>query len=220
MPYKSQKTLAMNHYNSDYFKWQQSIGYLAGSANRFMYQPYIDGKDVVLDFGCGGGYLLGQLECSRRLGIEINPDARATALTQGIEVSADVSGIPCDSVDVIISQHALEHTLRPYDTLCSLRAVLRSGGRLVVVVPFERNAAWRPGDVNQHLYTWSPMNLGNLITIAGFRVEASQIIYHRFPPKAQILRRAFGPKVFHWLCLIWGHYSRSVVQVRVVAIKE
>jgi SAM-dependent methyltransferase len=209
----------MSHYNEDYFKWQQAIGVLTGSANRFMYQPYVGKEDTVLDFGCGGGYLLAGLECRRRLGVEINPAARAIAHAQGIEVACDVreaAGLPAD---VIISSHALEHTLHPHDILRSLHAALRSGGRLVIVTPFERSTPWRPGDINQHLYTWSPMNLGNLVTAAGFRVETSEIIHHRFPPGAQAWRSLLGEYGFHVLCLLWGRISRSVVQVRVVATK-
>lgn len=212
--------LCMNHYNEDYFKWQQSIGILTGSANRFMYQPYVGKDDVVLDFGCGGGYLLAQLECRRRLGVEINPSARATAQGQGVEVVGDVRDLAGLPADVIISSHALEHTFQPYEILRSLHAALRPGGRLVLVTPFERNSPWRSDDINKHLYTWSPMNLGNLVTAAGFRVETSEIMYHRFPPKAQFARRILGACLFHMLCLVWGRISRSVVQVRLVALKE
>ena len=192
---------------------------LSGSANCFMYQPYVGKNDVVLDFGCGGGYLLAQLECGRKIGIEINPAARATALSHGIEVAADIQDVPALPVDVIISSHALEHTRNPFDVIRSLYASLRTGGRLVLVTPFERNSSWRPNDINQHLYTWAPMNLGNLVSDAGFRVDNCEIIYHRFPPKGHFLRRILGKNLFHWACLLWGRLSRSVVQVRVVATK-
>ena len=210
----------MNHYNQDYFKWQQAIGVLTGSANRFMYQPFVGKDDVVLDFGCGGGYLLAQLECRRRLGVEINPSARASAKAQGIDVVEDIRDLVGLPADVIISSHALEHTFQPYEILRSLHAALRSGGRLVLVTPFERNSLWRPDDINKHLYTWSPMNLGNLVTAAGFRVETSEIIYHRFPPKADAWRKLLGATGFHFLCLLWGRLSRSVVQVRVIATRD
>ena len=40
---------------------------------------------AVLDFGCGGGYLLHNLTCAEKAGIEVNPaaieDARAKGLT-------------------------------------------------------------------------------------------------------------------------------------------
>jgi 2-polyprenyl-3-methyl-5-hydroxy-6-metoxy-1,4-benzoquinol methylase len=209
----------MSHYNEKYFKWQQTIGMLSGSANRFMYQPYIGKNDVVLDFGCGGGYLLAQLECGRKIGVEINRVARATALSQGVEVAADIQDAAALPADVIISSHALEHTRHPFAVIQSLHASLRIGGRLVLVTPFERNSSWRPNDINQHLYTWAPMNLGNLVSDAGFRVDSSEIIYHRFPPKAHCLRKFFGQNTFHFICLLWGRLSRSVVQVRVVATK-
>lgn len=210
----------MKYYDKNYFDWQQSIGVLSGSANLFMYEPYVGKDDVVLDFGCGGGYLLAQLACGRRFGVEINPAARAVARSQGVSAVADIVELGDLAADVIISSHALEHTHNPFDVLRSLHGALRTGGRLVVVTPFERGARWAPDDINRHLYTWSPMNLGNLVSEAGFRVDSAEVIHHRFPPKAPLLRKVFGPSVFHLICMTWGRVSRSVVQVRVVATKE
>jgi|LakMenEpi03Aug12_release.lakeMendotaPanAssembly.Ray.scaffolds.fasta_scaffold236516_2 SAM-dependent methyltransferase len=212
--------LTASHYDEKYFEWQRSVGIMAGHANRFIYEPFIGPDDVVLDFGCGGGYMLAQINCRRRIGVEINQAARSVAQAQGLEVHENVRSLGSDFVDVIISNHALEHSLDPLQELINLRASLRPGGRLVLVTPFERNSPWRPGDINQHLFTWSPMNLGNLVTRAGMRIESVEVIHHRFPPRAQTLRQLFGAKVFHCICLIWGRIYTSVTQVRVVAIND
>jgi hypothetical protein len=47
------------------------------------YAPYIRKTDAVVDFGCGGGFLLDALDCGDKMGVEINPthahlDARLT----------------------------------------------------------------------------------------------------------------------------------------------
>ena len=41
--------------------------------------------------------------------------------------------VPSQTIDVVISNHALEHTLSPFDELVELRRVLRSGRRLEVL---------------------------------------------------------------------------------------
>lgn len=48
----------MEHYNEDYFNWQKNIGLFGGWANSTKFEQYITKEDDVLDFGCGGGYLL------------------------------------------------------------------------------------------------------------------------------------------------------------------
>lgn len=162
--------------------------------------------------------MLANLECAQRFGIEINPTARAEAKKNGIDVFESFDDIPPSSVDVVISNHALEHVHDPLGELRKIRSALRPGGTLVMVTPFERSSSWKPGDINQHLYTWSPMNLGNLVSLAGFKVESVELIHHRFPPGGITLRRLMGPGLFNILCLFWGRVCRSVSQVRVVAI--
>lgn len=208
-----------NHYDQKYFEWQQSIGRLTGRANSFMYQPYIGLEDSIVDFGCGGGFLLKELACKERRGIEINPVARDNAKSMGITVVNSVDDLAPGSADVVISSHALEHTLDPLGILIKLKGLLKPGGRLVLVTPFERDVNWKPNDINQHLFTWSPMNLGNLATKAGFVVETCEVVHHRFPPGALLLENLLGKASFHLLCRVWGLISRSVVQVRVVAVK-
>lgn len=36
------------------------------------YTGYISKEDVVFDFGCGGGFLLKNIECKKKIGVEIN----------------------------------------------------------------------------------------------------------------------------------------------------
>ena len=116
------------HYDDDYFDWQSEAGEFGGWANQSKFDGYISPDDVVLDFGCGGGYLLKNLDCKKRYGVEINPAAAATARKNGVEIYGAVADIPDDSLDVIISNNALEHTLQPLDELKGLK------GKLKVVV--------------------------------------------------------------------------------------
>lgn len=205
-------------YDSSYYEWQRDVGRLAAAACGFLYEPYVGPRDTVLDFGCGGGFMLARLTCGVRLGVEVNPVAREEAARQGLAAHASLDEVPPGSVDVIISNHALEHVEDPLAELRKMRRILRPGGRLVIVTPFERRSRWRPGDINQHLFTWSPMNLGNLVGRAGFEVRSAEVVAHRFPPGGLALRRFLGPRLFHLLCLVWGRIYHPVTQVRVVAV--
>jgi 2-polyprenyl-3-methyl-5-hydroxy-6-metoxy-1,4-benzoquinol methylase len=64
------------HYNHKYFSWQKSIGEFGGWANLPKFMDYIKPEYNIIDFGCGGGYLLKNIECKHKIGIEVNPSAR------------------------------------------------------------------------------------------------------------------------------------------------
>jgi SAM-dependent methyltransferase len=192
------------HYDAAYYRWQRSIGEFGARAALYKFAPYILPTDRVVDFGCGGGFLLGAIECAERRGVEINPVARADAAARGLTIVRSSEQLPDEWADVIISDHALEHCAEPLAELRSLRAKLRPGGILVCCVPHESITwAYAKGDVNQHLYTWSPMSAGNLCSVAGFAVSA--VTAHRtlWPPRAQLLYRLFGPALFRLLCFVY-----------------
>ncbi len=172
-----------SHYNKDYFDWQKPIGEFGGWANLTKFDQYIEEDDTVLDFGCGGGYLLNNLTCKRKIGIEPNPAVRETVIKFGIELHKDCSTIPDDSVDKIISNNALEHTLHPLAELKTLYDKLKHGRMIIFVVPCESiTYEYKPNDINRHLYSWSPMCIGNLFTEAGFEVIESKPYIHKWPP--------------------------------------
>lgn len=151
-------------------------------ASRAVYFQGASGPDdILLDFGCGTGGVAQQLPARRRIGIEINETAAAEARTRLDEVFDSLGLAPDASVDVAISFHALEHVSSPLDVLRELRRVIRPGGRLRVIVPSEsaillaHHRSWRDDDPDHHLFAWTPLTFGNLISTAGFQVERARI---------------------------------------------
>jgi SAM-dependent methyltransferase len=215
------KELVSKHYNEDYFAWQSSIEEFGGWANQTKFIDYLSEESAVLDFGCGAGSLLHGLKCSRKVGVEVNRPAAEVARTKGIEVFHSVAEVPNDYVDFIISNNALEHTLHPLDELQSLYMKLRIGGKTIFVVPCESiRYSYKPNDINHHLFSWSPMCIGNLFTEAGFSVIESKPYIHKWPPKYRLIARLTGRNIFEIACRIYGRIERSWFQVRVIAEKR
>jgi SAM-dependent methyltransferase len=209
--------LASGHYDESYFSWQSSIGEFGGWANAPLFNAYIKPGDTVLDFGCGGGWLLKNIPCHRRLGVEVNIAALEVARSNGLEMYGSAAEIP-GMVDVIISNHALEHVLHPLYDLTSLRSKLRAGGLIIFVVPCESvNGAYTAGDINHHLYTWNPMCLGNLFSEAGYSVIESSPLMHKWHPKFKLLARMGGRRLFDFASRLYAYVERSSFQVRIVA---
>jgi SAM-dependent methyltransferase len=209
------------HYDDQYFDWQAPLGEFGGWAGQSIFKRYISSKDNVLDFGCGGGYLLKTIQCNWKLGVEINPKAAATARANGIEVYQTVDEIPDECLDVVISNNALEHTLQPLEELKSLYRKLKPGGRIVFVVPCESILfRYQANDINHHLYSWSPMSIGNLFTEAGFHVIESKPYIHKWPPYYNLIAKLGGRPLFEMASRIYGLITPSWSQVRILGEKR
>jgi SAM-dependent methyltransferase len=215
---------ASAHYDAAYFQWQRDSGRLGGWANVDKYRDTVRPSSRVLDFGCGGGFLLVNLECAARFGIEPNAAARATATANGVTVFANsteaLEALGAETIDAIISDNALEHALEPWRELVALQALLKRGGRLHIVVPCE-GIGWKykPDDINQHMYSWSPQSLGNLVKAAGYEVEFAKPYIHKWPPRVAYRIARLGRPMFNFCSRVWGRIDRRWFQVEVLARK-
>ena len=208
-----------SYYDDKYFDWQAPIGEFGGWANLTKFQPFIRNEFHVVDFGCGGGYLLKNIRCQEKIGIEVNGVAREQARQNGIRTVETTEEIDHQWADLIISNHALEHVPDPLSELQKLKRLLKPGGKIVFYVPCESiHMAYKQHDVSQHLFTWSPMCLGNLFSTAGYVIEESAPYFHQWPPKNyRRIARWGGRRIFDLCCRLYAHWDRKLFQVRVIA---
>ena len=73
-------------YNNEYYNWQKQIGIIGGKLNKFKFEKEVKETDVLMDFGCGGGYLLKELICKEKHGVEINPAAAKESRKNKIKI--------------------------------------------------------------------------------------------------------------------------------------
>jgi SAM-dependent methyltransferase len=216
-------TSTESHYDADYFNWEKEIAEFGAWAGSFRFQDSIRPTDAVIDFGCGGGYLLHKLKCRDRIGIDPNPSTVDAAVRMNVRHffnSRDARRELGDGfANVIISSHALEHTANPLQEMKDLYPLLKPGGIIHFLVPCDSvTKMWSPNDINQHLFSWSPMNLGNLFTHAGYQVEYAAPYIHKWPPHYQKISKLGWP-LFNLACRIYAHIERSVSQTEVRARK-
>jgi SAM-dependent methyltransferase len=140
--------------------------------------PYIKPDDVVLEYGVGPGWNLEAICCKQRLGYDLAAFLKDQLSAKGIEFVPDIREQSDASIDAVICHHVLEHTLDPARVLVEINRLLRDAGKLVLVVPYEKERKYRiynPGEPNHHLYSWNVQSLGNLVEGLGFTVEAASI---------------------------------------------
>jgi SAM-dependent methyltransferase len=109
---------------------------------RHFFQRYVGAQDVVLDIGVGFGEFLRHIQCGRRIAVDIVPlSGRALpAGTQEVLMPSHrlSQQIAPGSIDVVFCSNFFEHlpdTDTFLATMSEIRAVLRPGGRLLVLQP-------------------------------------------------------------------------------------
>ena len=215
----------VKYYDAKYYAWQKEISSFGGIANTFKFEDSIKKTDTLVDFGCGGGFLLSFLNAHLKIGIEPNTDAHADITANNVipfSTTADcIKEYGHNFADVIISNHALEHTTNPLQELMNLHDLLKKGGNINFVVPCDSiRYKYRSNDINQHLFSWSPMNLGNLFTHAGFSVISSKPCYHKWPRQYLTIQKVFGWSIFHFIARFYCHLERSWFQTQIIATKN
>ena len=211
---------AEKYYDKKYWEeYQGPTAKAAGVLEKFKFETFIEEANTVLDFGCGGGYVLANLACEKKMGVEINDYPRAVAEKNGIECYRDLDEVAAESVDVIISNHALEHTLHPASIIKKMHNALKPSGKAICVVPCEQahepHFPYKSGNKSQHLFSWTPMTLGNLFNVCNFSILSVDIIVHQFAPNYET---RYKEPSFHQECINMAIEKRNL-QVRVVAEK-
>ena len=224
---------ASDYYDKDYLEWQlKTVGEFGGYVNSYKFNKTVKQNDVLLDFGCGGGFLLKNFSNKIKIGIEPNENANEIIVKNGnkhfLSPEEAIESLGENSVDTIISNMALEHTLHPLKELQNLYKILKKGGKIHFVVPCDSHKYhYDSKDINYHLYSWSPQNLGNLFSEAGFKVNKAGLISKKWPPFARNILNIFGYSIFNLITILYSRIpvletfqGKNYRQVEVIAEKS
>jgi SAM-dependent methyltransferase len=194
-----------SYYDGNYVNNQIKVAVDNIPIYKRVFKPHSTKEMIVLDYGCGTGILLSVLNAKYKIGIDINETALKIAKKGGInEVHSDLDNIESNSVDLIVSNSALEHVPNPHQVLSRLNELLKQDGKIIFRVPHETIGwAYKSGDWNYHLYTWSPMAIGNLFNDTGFsdiKVKTEKSIR---PPLNNFFKKFFLEKKIGYLYRIF-----------------
>lgn len=195
----------VEYYNDEYFKWQKEMGMFGGRIKAALFKPYIEPNMTVIEFGGGGGYLLDNINASEKLNIEVNDSARIEAEKIGIRSVKSISDVKDNYADIIISTSVLEHVENPLEVIKELHRKLKDNGKIVFHVPNEScDTEYSRSDVNNHLYTWNCLTIGNLFKAAGYFVHSVQKVQEVRPKNYLKIEQQVSPEVFETICDIAG----------------
>lgn len=183
LPTHSRYTAAAGQRYFDTYK-SELLSQEIGQRKAAKLNPYLDPSWSIADFGCSAGQITTHLLARDKTGIEINePAVRYAREVNHLRIVASLGDLLTSSFDAVVTHHALEHVDHPLEALVQIHRVLKPGGRLIVIVPGEagwypRHGHWRD-EINKHLYSWTPLSLGNLCVKAGFAVETAKTLTYR-----------------------------------------
>lgn len=137
-----------------------------------------DRKAAILEIGCSGGPLLGQLRDSgyaNLTGIDISPEAIALCRERNVGnvsvMDAQQPDFPPASFDVLTASDVLEHLADAPRAARNWHTLLRPGGTLIVFVPAFKFLWSEHDEVNHHFHRYRAGELAALLRAAGFVVE-------------------------------------------------
>jgi 2-polyprenyl-3-methyl-5-hydroxy-6-metoxy-1,4-benzoquinol methylase len=193
------------YYDEAYFEFQKELGKFGGKIKSKMFQPHITENMTVVEFGSGGGYMLDYLVAKEKIGIEINDAARKAAEEIGIRSVKNISDIDDEYADIIISTSVLEHVENPLGVLRELRSKLKTGGKIVFHVPNEScDTEYTRNEINNHLYTWNCLTIGNLFKAAGYFVYSVEKVQEVWPKNFFDIEKEVSSELFESICEIGG----------------
>lgn len=190
-----------------YFAYQNRCAALGAELNARKFSRHIQSSDRVMDFGCGGGWLLTKLPGREKVGVELSDAAREVCRANNITAYKSVADLGDRRFDVIVTHHCLEHVPYPIAALRELREHLASGGRLLVVVPLDdwrRQRDHAGTDIDHHLHTWTPRLFANTLVEAGFAIDTMSVLTHAWFPYWDRLYRRIPQFAFDFGCGLWS----------------
>lgn len=151
-----------------------------------------EAPNPILDVGCGTGATSAAIaNGGQLLGIDLGPQAVASARERGLEVAqmdATSIGARSDCFGLVVALDVLEHLDDPMAAAREFRRALRPGGRLLVTVPAYQ-WLWSSHDValgHRRRYTRNPLQ--ELLRGAGFEVELCSYVMSAALPPAALVR--------------------------------
>ena len=193
-----------NNYNKKYFEFQKSTGQFVGIIFRDFYNKHIKGNMKVVDFGCGGGYLLENIECKYKIGIEINKTLHNDIKAKGIMPYESLCSIKDDDIDVFIMHSVIGHLKNPLEVVNQISKKLKEKGIVIVYLPHDNHDFDLIDDINNIYFSFSKRNIRNVFNSNNFK-----LVYHKhykssWPPFYSKIFQIFGKRIFNFLSLCFG----------------
>jgi SAM-dependent methyltransferase len=183
------------------------------------FQQFISPGDTVLDMGAGYCEFINNIQCAHKYAVDLNSDVEAFA---GNDVKVCNGRLPelaersKGSVDIVFMSNFLEHLKSKEEVLEILAAsyaILKPGGKVIILQPNIRYAFREYWDFFDHNIPFSEKSIEEALTVSGFDIER---IVPRFLPYSTKSRLPQHPLLI-WLYLklpfLWRIFGKQMLVI-------
>jgi SAM-dependent methyltransferase len=183
------------------------------------FSQYIKSDATVLDLGCGYGGLINNVDCRKKLAMDLNPGVRGHLNPDVTFIEQDSSekwNIEEGTLDVVFSSNFFEHIRSKQDlsaTIAEAARCMRPGGRLIAIGPNIRFVGNRYWDFWDHHLPLTEASLTELVEIHHLQVERA---VDRFLPYSMVNQRQAPSalvSLYLRLPLLWKVFGKQFLVV-------
>ena len=173
-------------------------------------------QSVIVDVGCGHGYIAGYLRAkgAEVLALDIDPTVLKEQSIKSYFIRGDAQHLPVrdETLDFIIAFEVIEHLKNPDMAISEFYRCLKKGGVLLLTTPTPRSPA---ANYPEHVSIRSRKAWIKALESTGFIVK---IITYRYP-----FRLPYAPKMLNlavgWLLGLYKRYL-SVTSAKLLCVKK
>lgn len=140
-------------------------------------QQFVDPGSTVIDVACGYGEFLNNIQASRKIAVDLNPDAARHLGHDALfhqSPATDVGRIGAGSADIVFTSNFLEHlpdkpTLDRF--LSAVLQALRPGGKYLILGPNLRYLPGKYWDFYDHHLGLTHLSLTEALKLRGFEID-------------------------------------------------
>ena len=190
--------------------WRQVTAYL---------QRWVSPEAIVLDVACDEGYFIRNIKARERWASDVR-DVSAS-LGPGVHfVAVDAreiaKSVPNDYFDVVFMSNYLEHLPSSMDVMKQMRevnAILKPGGRLIVLQPNIRFVGAAYWDFIDHQTPLTEHSLGEAARLAGLEVETLIPRFLPYTTKSRLPQHPLLVRGYLRLPLAWRIFGKQTLLV-------
>jgi FkbM family methyltransferase len=207
---------------NNYFEWQKNIALFNLDKNVKKFAEEINElkpSSKVLDFGCGGGYILNTFSNIKKYGVEINEDALNVSKKKFI-VKKNIDKFRDNFFDLIISYNALDHTDNPNLILNKMYKKLKKNGKVVIICGCQKyNLDYVTRNISNVKYSFSISNIKALFRDNDFLVLKTTTINYKLFKGYKKIKKILPQSIFDILCIIYSVIDKRISEIKCVGVK-
>lgn len=199
----------------------QEVGKVWDVLTRVFFQKIVGEESRILDIGCGFCHFLNALKAKEKIGVDANPAVARYAASDVKIINSDDLGLKMfadEYFDRVFISNLLEHLNSGTEVIALLqrvRALLKPGGKVIILQPNFRLLGGAYFDFIDHKTILTDRSVEEALNIAGFKVEMKIVRFLPYTTKSRFPKHPFLVRAYLFLRPMWyllGKHSLFVAK--------